>query len=225
MTFGFDQSVNRFRQRRGVILRRQIDETARALGRKIEILDLGGRADYWQNVGLEGVERITLVNTATSEFGAATANRSNGVFEERIGDACHLADYPDSSVDLVHSNSVIEHVGTWTAMAAMASEARRVGRSGWIQTPSAAFPVEPHFHLPFIHWLSAPLRARALRLSPLAAYRQCSDAQRRDVVDSIQLLTRCDVAQLFPDCDIYVERLLLMPKSYVARWQLVTARA
>jgi hypothetical protein len=221
MGAGFNQSVNRFRSQRGKILQQQILDTASFLGRDIEILDLGGRADYWLNVGLEGVARIVLINTTDVEFiGTGDASRlPRDRFEQRIGNACDLGEYADGSVDFVHSNSVIEHVGDWPEITAMAREARRVGRAGWIQTPAVEFPIEPHFHLPFIHWLSRPLEARALKLSPLATYRQCSAEERTRLVESIRLLSRREVTTLFPDCDIYVERFLI-PKSYVARWQV-----
>ena len=202
-------------------MRRQILETARLLGREIKILDLGGRADYWRNVGLEGVTRITLLNTSEAEFSGETREFPTAVFEERIGNACDLSDYENQSVDMVHSNSVIEHVGSWSEMSAMAREARRVGRTGWIQTPSAVFPIEPHFHLPLIHWLAKPMRAQALKISPLSAYRHCSDAERKLIVDSIHLLTKAEMTHLFPNCNIYVEYFFI-PKSYVAHWSLVS---
>ena len=40
-------SVNRFRQKRGRLLRQQIEALADRLGRDIVILDVGGRPDYW----------------------------------------------------------------------------------------------------------------------------------------------------------------------------------
>lgn len=220
MVFRFNQSVNRFRARRGQLLQRQIVETSDALGRPLNILDIGGRADYWQNVGLRGVGHIVLLNRSEDEFeGTGDASSfPDGIFEERIGDARDLREYENAAFDLVHSNSVIEHVGGWADMAAMAREARRVAHSGWIQTPAAEFPIEPHFHLPFIHWLGKPVRASALRLSPIAAYRQCSDADRRGVVDSIHLLSKREVARLFPSCEIFTE-MFFLPKSYVVRWR------
>lgn len=42
---------------------------------------------------------------------------------------------PRACFDLVYSNSVIEHLGTWEKQQAFAAEARRVGRGYWIPTP------------------------------------------------------------------------------------------
>jgi hypothetical protein len=138
------------------------------------------------------------------------------MFRALLGDARRLEGRADGSVDLVHSNSVIEHVGPWQDMAAMASELRRVGRAGWMQTPAWEFPIEPHFRAPFLHWFGQPLRRRMLALSP--HYRRAGLAARRLHVDRINLLSRAEVAALFPGCEIWVERVALLPKSYVARW-------
>lgn len=51
-----------------------------------------------------------------------------------VGDGTRLA-FEDQSFDLVYSNSVIEHLGTWEKQQAFAAEARRVGRGYWIPTP------------------------------------------------------------------------------------------
>ena len=104
--------VNRFRTRRGRLLRQQIETLADRLGRKIVILDVGGRPDYWKNVGVERIARIDLVNYAEAEFNREVPGGApSELFVRKRGDARNLADYPDGSVDLVHSNSVIEHVG------------------------------------------------------------------------------------------------------------------
>ena len=95
----------------------------------------------------------------------AEGGGTGDIFVRKVGDARNLSDYADGSVDLVHSNSVIEHVGGWADMRAMADEMMRVGRAGWMQTPAWEFPVEPHFRAPFLHWFGDPLRARMLSLS------------------------------------------------------------
>lgn len=206
-------TVNRFRAARGRILRGQIEALARAAGRPIDVLDVGGRADYWANVGLEGIARIEIVNVDAAELEHAHAGTR---FVQTVGDARDLSAYPSEAFDLVHANSVIEHVGSWDDMRAMAREVRRVGRAGWIQTPAFEFPVEPHFRLPFVHWTAAPMRRRLLWFAP--AYRSMGAAERRHHVDRINLVSRLEFAALFPDATIHVERFALLPKSYVARW-------
>lgn len=218
--------VNRFRTRRGRRLRQQIEALADGLGRDIVILDVGGRPDYWANVGLGRIGRIDLVNYSAEELervaegmeagggGAAAAD----VFVRKVGDARNLSDYADGSIDLIHSNSVIEHVGGWDDMHAMASEMIRVGRAGWMQTPAFEFPIEPHFRAPFLHWFGDPMRARLMALSVKGSNRRMDMPTRRRRMESIHLLSKGDVRLLFPDRTIETERVALLPKSYVVRW-------
>ena len=179
-----DLTVNRFRTARGKILHSHILELTGRLGRPIAILDVGGRPDYWDNVGLEGISEIRLLNIDEDEV---TRRPAGSIFVNEIGDARNLANYSDGSIDLVHSNSVIEHVGAWPDMAAMANEVRRVGKSGWIQTPAWEFPIEPHFRLPFVHWVGAPMRRATLRLS--RDYGKLDVGTRRSHIDRINLLS------------------------------------
>jgi hypothetical protein len=207
-----DITVNRFRAARGRIIRAQIETLADLFGRDIEVLDVGGRPEYWSNVGLGRISKITILNYDKREL-----NRSlpSNIFRSEFGDARNLSAYEDQAVDLVHSNSVIEHVGSWTDMSAMARELRRVGRSGWVQTPAWEFPIEPHFRAPFLHWFAQPIRRRLLWMSK--PYRTLGIPEKRWHIDRINLLSRAEVKALFPDCELYVER-LLFPKSFAARW-------
>lgn len=207
-----DLTKNRFRTARGRILARQIRSLAQHLGRPIVILDVGGRPGYWDNVGYENIGEIRLLNIDENEIDNAG---DNGPFTRQIGDARRLETYDDKSVDLAHANSVIEHVGGWEDMAAMASEMQRVGLAGWVQTPAWEFPIEPHFRMPFLHWFAAPVRRATLKLSK--DYGALDVAQRRHHIERINLLSRGEMNTLFPACDIYVEK-LLVPKSYSARW-------
>ncbi|MCU0883308.1 MAG: class I SAM-dependent methyltransferase [Hyphomonadaceae bacterium] len=170
-----DGTISSFRQKRGAILARYIASLSQHLGRQISIIDVGGRRDYWNNVGLANIDRITLINIEVSDLGRATAFEDR--FTDLIGDARCLPNFADKSFDLYHSNSVIEHVGGWSDMQAMASEALRIGQSGWVQTPAWGFPIEPHFRLPAIHWFATPLRASMLRFA--RHYRSQDHAQRR----------------------------------------------
>ena len=207
-------TVNRFRTRRGRLLRQQIAALAAAKGAPVSILDIGGVREYWDNVGLDDIARVVLLNHDAEALDGG-AGQGAEIFETAIGDARDLGAHADGAFDLAHSNSVIEHVGPWQDMAAMAREAMRVGRTGWIQTPAWEFPIEPHYRAPFLHWFGQPIRRRMLFFS--RHYRDKSLAERRWHVDRINLLSRAEVAALFPGCEIYTERLIL-PKSYVARW-------
>lgn len=210
-----DLTVNRFRTARGRVLRKLIDELSEHLGRNISILDVGGREEYWENVGTDNIHKIILLNNDESEL---DLNNRSALFRTELGDACCLSAFENKSVDLVHSNSVIEHVGNWERMSAMASETLRVGLSGWIQTPAWSFPIEPHFKLPFLHWTGQPLRRALLRLSK--DYGKLCVAERRYHVDRINLLSYNEFKALFSDADIFIERLILA-KSYSAIWKPV----
>jgi hypothetical protein len=206
-------TVNSFRKARGKRLAGQIKRLAERLGRPITVLDVGGRAEYWANVGLANIERVVVLNNVDGEL---TRIHGSGLFEAEHGDACAL-DYDDQSVDLVHSNSVIEHVGDWERMAAFANEAMRVGRAGWVQTPAFEFPVEPHWKLPFVHWFGAPIRRSLVRFAP--DYGKADISARRCRVEQINLLSRAEMRTLFAGTDIHTERFFGLPKSYVAQWE------
>ena len=208
-----NETVNAFRKRRGRILASRIRKITSALGRPIRIIDVGGRRDYWDNVGFEGISQITLINIDPDEIGRKTDR--GDLFEDRVGDARSLSDVEDNAFDFYHANSVIEHVGTWEDMKAMAAEARRVAKSGWVQTPAWEFPIEPHFRLPFVHWLATPARTSLIRLAP--SYRKLDHDRRRAHAERINLLTKGEMQFLFQGCDIYVERFVLA-KSYTAHW-------
>lgn len=205
-------TVNRFRRSRGRKLARLIADYAERLGRPVRVLDVGGRSEYWDQIDTDHISHITVMNNDDTEM-----HSDRGIFSPVIGDACDMRDVDDQSFDLVHSNSVIEHVGSWQNMRAMAREVRRVGRAGWVQTPAWEFPVEPHFRLPLVHYFNTPIRARMISLSP-AYRRQCYDALRAHA-ERINLLSGREMRMLFPDAEIWHERLLLT-KSYVAHWGL-----
>ena len=217
MTATYDErTVNRFRQRRGRILAGRLEVLSGRLGRKLRVLDVGGRSDYWDNVPTDRLSHVTIMNYEAGELQRAMPPGRAGLrFETVQGDARDLSGHADGSVDVVHSNSVIEHVGGWSDMARMAAEVRRVGNAGWVQTPAWGFPIEPHFRAPFLHWFAAPLRTRMLFLS--RHYRALDVAGRRHHVERINLLAGAEFAALFPGCAVLTER-VLFPKSYVAHW-------
>ena len=213
-----DITVNRFRRKRGQKLRAQIDRLADLLGRDIAVLDVGGRPDYWLNVGIDRISRIVLLNSSSGELDRPIPpGLPQEIFAHVTGDARNLSDHREATVDLVHSNSVIEHVGGWHNMRAMARELMRVGRAGWVQTPAWEFPVEPHYQVPFLHWVGRPLGRSLLSLSPKARVRRLDLHRRRIYIERINLLSKSEVRALFPDRPVRTEWMVL-PKSYIVSW-------
>lgn len=209
-----DGTKSSFRQRRGKILSAKIVRMASSLGRGVRILDVGGRRDYWENVGFFGIESITLLNVDEGDLGRPCSRAE--LFADRFGDARNLSGIGLEDFDLYHSNSVIEHVGGWSDMKLMAQEALRVAPAGWIQTPAFEFPIEPHFRLPFIHWFGTPIRSKLLWFAK--PYRDQDVDTRRFHAERINLLSRRELVNLFPQRAVRTERFAMLPKSYVVEW-------
>ena len=169
------------------------------------IIDLGGAPSIWSDV--KPVLDIVMVNLPGGIV-KDPGSHHNITYVE--GDACDLPQYADNSFDIAFSNSVIEHVGGPEKRAAMAREARRLGRRYWIQTPSIWFPIEAHTYLPF-WWFYPP----AVKRSFIARWRRTVPAWC-EMIEGTTVLHRSEIERLFPDGEIWTERLLGLPKSYVA---------
>lgn len=206
--------ASRFRRARARHVVGLIEATA-ANGRGCRILDLGGRALYWNSLfDRELLERsgvkVTLVNLEPIEDGG------DPMFEAIQGDATAL-DFEDNAFDIVHSNSVVEHVGDWPQMEAFARETRRLAPSYYVQTPNFGFPVEPHFSSPFFHWTSEQARARALMRRRHGFCGPAADmGEAMRLVQHARLLNRDQFRFLFPDAAYPDERVLGLTKSLVA---------
>ena len=114
--------------------------------------------------------------------------------------------------DFVICNSVIEHVPP-AARANLASEIRRVANGYIVQTPSKLFPIELHFGLPFIHWLPRPLGRKLASISPFALF---SKVDAKEYFDETLLLSKRELTDFFPGCEILTESLAGIPKSNIA---------
>ena len=185
---------------------------------QVRILDLGGAQEYWWPLWESELSdrcHVTICNL--NETRAGFDGKHAGKISFIKGDARRL-DLPDNAFDLVHSNSMIEHVGRWGDVVAAAGEIRRVAPYYFVQTPSFGFPIEPHFRLPFIHWLPEQIRARIILLLKsryLPDTATFSDAM--EFVQSYQLLDRRQMSALFPEARIASERFAgFLVKSHVA---------
>jgi Methyltransferase domain len=182
----------------------------------VRVLDIGGTRDYWRIVPDSDLAALGLSITVVNLPGEPQG-RDDEVFTFLRGDGCDLSTFPDAAFDLVHSNSVIEHVGDWSRMTAFATEVRRLAPAYYVQTPNFWFPLEPHYMRPFIHWIPEQVRACLLTVTRVGQYpRAVSMDQAMLFVQGNRLLTRPMLASLFPDARIMTERVALLPKSLMA---------
>lgn len=199
---------NRMRERRFNYFRQLVD----AIPRPIRILDVGGTVRFWECRGWtdRADVDITLLNLEVESTTAANIHST-------AGDATNLSQYEDGAFDVVFSNSVIEHLFTFENQKAMASEVARVGLSYWVQTPNFWFPIEPHFH-----WLGWQWYPRRVRIAMIRRIRCGHRGPHRDpeaaraAVDEVQLLSRGEMMEIFPDGRIWSERIVGCTKSLVA---------
>ncbi len=205
----------RFRTKRFARLAPLI-EAALAERRQVEILDLGGTEAYW-DIGADLLSRhagritITLVNNE-----AATEPRSP-VFRSVFGNACDHTLFEGRRFDLVHSNSVIEHVGDWDAMVAFSRTVHRLSDRHFIQTPNYWFPLEPHFRVLGFQYLPLPVRASLMRHFNLGFFPRAASAEEAwNNVRDIRLLDRRMMETLFPGSRIERERVAGLTKSIMA---------
>lgn len=203
-----------FRGRRMQLFRRLTQD----LRKPLRVLDLGGTQAYWDSVGVTdpGLIEVTSLNLESDVAeGSQTPLRAN--FKKRTGNVLDLASIDPSEFDLVHSNSVIEHLFTWENQVKMAEQIRNLGLPFWVQTPNYWFPMEPHFHTLGWQWLPRATRIKLLQKKrcgfrgPVADWKKAAAA-----VDEVRLLKGSEMRRLFPQAKIYRERIGPFTKSIVA---------
>jgi hypothetical protein len=177
------------------------------------VVDLGGSPSIWENVPIPlDVTILNLPGAVTSfELDALAASAKLHTFHFVEGDACDVHQFPDRSFDLAFSNSVIEHVGPQEKQEALAREVIRLGKSYWVQTPSAWFPIEAHTGMPFYWFYPERFRAWLLWKS-----QKKHPTWWTEYVAGTRVLSRRRMAELFPSARIHVEFFFGLPKSYVA---------
>jgi hypothetical protein len=199
------QSATRVIQGRTRRRRMQLFERLMSPGPQSRILDLGGTLAVWSYIR-QPLE-ITIFNLPGRADASIPTHHRVTLVE---GDACATLPYSDGEFDIVFSNSVIEHVGAEDRQAAFAANARRVGRSYYVQTPGPWFPIEAHTGMPFWWFYPEPLRRRILTVwhTKMPAW--------SDAIADTRVLTHGRMAALFPGATIYTEWLAGLPKSYTA---------
>jgi hypothetical protein len=211
-SFRPDGGDNRFRENRFQLFKEIVDQVLSTKA-SCSILDIGGVQEYWSRFGHE----LDWSRTKVCVINLTGAPTKLPELEVMIGDARHLDQFADLSFDIVHSNSVIEHVGRWSDMTAMAQEVRRLAPRYFVQTPYFWFPIEPHARFPFFHWMPESWRYRILMKRACGFWQRQPELGRAvNAIQSANMIDKQQMRFLFPDAKIFFERFFGLPKSLIA---------
>jgi hypothetical protein len=197
-----------FRRRRFALFRSLVSP----LPKPVSILDLGGEQSFWVGMGLAGNPdySIVMLNVVPLEI---THSNLRGM----LGDATDLHYFADQEFELVFSNSVIEHLGSYQRQQRMADETQRVGKLYYVQTPNKFFPLEPHFLVPLYQFLPLRIQVALIQRFNLGWYKKIPERSGAiQHVRSHRLLTMREMRSLFPTGAIFCERFLGLTKSFIA---------
>lgn len=112
------------------------------------ILDVG----YGYGQFEDGLTKLGVKNKVIAlDIVTRDTSRHPNVIAFIVADAAHLP-FADRTVDIIYSNSLLEHVGDRSVQWRVFTEIERVGRKFFIQTPNRHFPIEPHHLLPFFQY-------------------------------------------------------------------------
>jgi hypothetical protein len=171
------------------------------------VLDVGGTWYNWSLLSKQPC--LTILNLKVPQV-------RNRQATWLVADARCLP-FRDRSFEIVYSNSVIEHLENMYNQCLFAAECCRVGQRYYVQTPNKYFPIEPHLITPLIHWLPRGLQRRMLRNMTIWGLINRPSQQRCDeFMREIRLLNETEMQGLFPDAQIWRERILGITKSIIA---------
>jgi 2-polyprenyl-3-methyl-5-hydroxy-6-metoxy-1,4-benzoquinol methylase len=186
-----------------------------ALKTPVKILDVGGTLDFWKKselINSTQTIQLTVLNMSPMEVDPKYQN-----VKTVVGDARNMPEFADDEFDVVFSNSVIEHVGDYRDQQMMSQEILRVGKRYFIQTPNLYFPIEPHFVFPFFQFFPRKLKFWLVTHFKLGWYDRVTDEKEAwAIVDEIRLLSRKEFMSIFPNGDLYQEKVFGLTKSFIA---------
>jgi len=173
------------------------------------ILDIGGSEHFWREIGLNiNPNRITLLNINYSDHERDTR------FKKLLYDGKQIP-FLLGDFDLVISNSVIEHIDP-IYRKNFSAQIEKISKNYYIQTPNYNFFIEPHFIMPFIHWLPKKIGWHLTKISPWKLLGRPSHMTHLNYFWNTNLLKKDELKHLFMQSTIYNENVLLMTKSFIA---------
>ncbi len=182
----------------------------------LTILDVGGTDTIWHKEGFCDPDLVDRVKITILNKQQMKVNHPN--IRAIVGDARNMREFEDGEFDIVFSNSVIEHVGTYDDQIQMAKEIKRVGKKYFVQTPNLYFPIEPHFLFPFFQFLPLEIKVWILTHIPIGrrSKRVSDREQAMKIANRVKLLSKKEVKKLFPEATIFEEKFFGLTKSLVA---------
>lgn len=120
-----------------------------------------------------------------------------------VFDGCALP-FADQSFDIVYCNAVLEHLPGKDFVERFAAEVQRVGRGWFVTTPNFWYPVEPHYHLPFVQFL------------PEATQRSVVKRLGKTPYAHLHLLTAKTLRRLFSAGEVISSRVTFYPETLIA---------
>lgn len=176
-----------------------------SLPRPLHILDVGGTQVFWEIMGfIQDDIHLTILNTEPVEATFPTVTTI-------VGDARDMREFNDKQFEVVVSNAVIEHVGSFKQQRQMAEEVQRVGKRYIVQTPNRYFPIEPHVLIPFFQFFPLQLKVFTATHTPNWGWK----AAHIDELSTIRLMSEKELRNVFPGARVFKENFLGLTKSFI----------
>lgn len=200
------------------------------LPRPLQVVDLGGAADFWRIWGLDASDGlfVTLVNHHRCDTDHVSGGRLPPFMNEIIADATELDAGTLRRYDLVFSNSMLEHLPDEDGRAKLCRNIEASGKPYFIQLPNRYSLVDPHFPHPLVPFFGAypkPLKALLMARSGLGSGAKCASyAEAMNRLKYYNPLCASELKALFPSGTLVEERTFGMPLSLIIHRGLVSRR-
>ena len=193
--------------------------------KQMKLLDVGAQIDPNSNEERQLIDtypwknNFSVVNISAEHISVIQKRYTE--IEAVVCDACELP-WPDKSFDIVYSNAVIEHLGSFERQKTMAAEIMRVGKRWFVTTPNRWFPFEFHMRLPFVTWLPGK---SYLRIGNIITYNHLRGKYMFGVKrDDLRLMSAGELRKCFPGSSIIKQRVTFMAETLIAVGSDITGK-